>query len=84
MQDIEEPLLSETARNLENELYLMLCAKGVASLDIEASVNISEETGIYCDSVVITLDEEDAASSALVRSTALEAVGREPEIKEMK
>ncbi len=81
IQSSDELVLSQASLNIENELYDLLDANGMRALDIEASVNISPSSGIYCDSVSVTIAEEDAASSPLVRDIVLEAVGREPEIR---
>lgn len=81
IQSADELVLSQASTNLENELNELLSANGVEALDIEASVNISQDSGIYCDSVTVTLAENDAESSLLVSAIVNEAVGRQPEIR---
>ena len=79
-KDMERAVIQRTADNLTHTLDELLRNEGIEARNIELTLKISDDGGIYASRVVIYIDEKNADREAQIERIVYGNLSKEPEI----
>lgn len=79
-EDMERAVVQQTADNLTHTLDELLRNEGIEARDIELTLKISDDGGIYASRVVIYIDEKNADRETDIERIVYGNLSKEPEI----
>lgn len=79
-KDMERAVIQRTADNLTHTLDELLRNEGIEARNIELTLKISDDGGIYASRVVIYIDEKNADRETQIERIVYGNLSKEPEI----